>query len=193
MPDYKIYAAVNSIYIHHSSLSNGKPIIGAGNFVLTNGKISRLFLNSGHYLPGINQYKETILAFEQSKLPLPNDLSVKYYLESEIALIKPKVICIMGNTAYHSILGGSNISQNRGKTIKKDGHLVLVVPSLESALFSDFRQIESNLRSGLKPSAAVNADFQTRKSLRNSDGLFVPLRDGELDRPERPVRHRLWQ
>lgn len=48
--------------------------------------------------------------------------SCRDYLESEIALIKPKVICIMGNTAYQSILGGSNITKERGKFVKKDGN-----------------------------------------------------------------------
>ncbi len=74
-----------------------------------------------------------------------------------------------------------------GTHIKKDGHLVLVVPSLESAIFCDFRQIESNLRSGLRPAAAVNADFQTRKSLRNSDGLF----EGNILIDDVPTKHYL--
>jgi len=45
------------------------------------------------------------------------------YLNSEIALIKPKIICVMGNTAYHSLLGGSNITKNHGKIVKKNGNL----------------------------------------------------------------------
>lgn len=60
----------------------------------------------------------------QNRVPTKTEQdSCSAYLASEISLIKPKVICIMGNTAYHSILGGGNISQNRGKTITKDGHL----------------------------------------------------------------------
>jgi len=49
--------------------------------------------------------------------------SCKDYLEAEIELIKPKVICIMGNTAFQSILGGNNITRERGKFVKKDGLL----------------------------------------------------------------------
>jgi len=49
--------------------------------------------------------------------------SCKDYLETEIELIKPKVICIMGNTAYQSILGGNKITKERGKFVKKDGLL----------------------------------------------------------------------
>jgi len=49
--------------------------------------------------------------------------SCERYLKSEIALIKPKIICIMGNTAYRSLLGGSSITKNRGKLVKKNGNL----------------------------------------------------------------------
>jgi uracil-DNA glycosylase len=45
----------------------------------------------------------------------------RHYLEEEMNLIKPTIICIMGNTAYNSILGGDNITKNRGKIIEKDG------------------------------------------------------------------------
>lgn len=49
--------------------------------------------------------------------------SCKNYLEAEIKLIKPKVICIMGNTAFQSILGGNNITKERGKFVKKDNQM----------------------------------------------------------------------
>ena len=42
------------------------------------------------------------------------------YLQKEISIIKPKIICILGNTAFNSILGGSEITKHRGKIIKKD-------------------------------------------------------------------------
>lgn len=42
------------------------------------------------------------------------------YLQKEIAIIKPKIICILGNTAFNSILGGSEITKYRGKLVKKD-------------------------------------------------------------------------
>ncbi len=45
------------------------------------------------------------------------------YLNNEIKLINPKIICVMGNTASNSILGKGEITKNRGKTIKKDGRV----------------------------------------------------------------------
>ena len=43
------------------------------------------------------------------------------YLNNEISIINPKIICVMGNTASNSILGRGEISKNRGKIIEKDG------------------------------------------------------------------------
>lgn len=45
------------------------------------------------------------------------------YLEEEITIIKPKIICILGNTAFNSILGGSEITKFRGKIVRKDNQL----------------------------------------------------------------------
>ena len=43
------------------------------------------------------------------------------YLNGEINLVNPRIICIMGNTACNSILGQGEITKNRGRIIKKDG------------------------------------------------------------------------
>jgi len=45
------------------------------------------------------------------------------YLKEEISIIKPKIICILGNTAFNSILGGSEITKFRGKIVQKDNQL----------------------------------------------------------------------
>ena len=45
------------------------------------------------------------------------------YLKQEISIIKPKIICILGNTAFSSILGGSKITKFRGKIVRKDNQL----------------------------------------------------------------------
>ena len=48
------------------------------------------------------------------------------YLKGEIAIIKPKIICILGNTAFNSILGGSEITKYRGKIMRKDNQLYFI-------------------------------------------------------------------
>lgn len=58
------------------------------------------------------------------------------YLESEIALIKPQIICIMGNTAYHSLLGGNNITKNRGKIVEKNGKVYFLTVHPASTIYN---------------------------------------------------------
>ena len=47
----------------------------------------------------------------------------KEYLKQEVSIIKPKIICILGNTAFNSLLGGSEITKFRGKLVRKDSQL----------------------------------------------------------------------
>ncbi|HSG82965.1 MAG: uracil-DNA glycosylase [Nitrosopumilus sp.] len=47
----------------------------------------------------------------------------KDYLKQEISIIKPKIICILGNTAFNSLLGGSEITKFRGKLVQKENQL----------------------------------------------------------------------
>lgn len=48
------------------------------------------------------------------------------YLQREIQLIAPKIVCILGNTAFNSVLGGSEITKHRGKIMRKDNQLYFV-------------------------------------------------------------------
>ena len=50
--------------------------------------------------------------------------------------------------------------------LRPGGHLVLVVPSLESALLTDFRLIEWNLRDGQPARRAAGAGFRTHRPVR---------------------------
>ena len=48
------------------------------------------------------------------------------YLKEEISIIKPKIICILGNTVFNSILGGSEITKFRGKIARKNNLLYFI-------------------------------------------------------------------
>jgi len=59
-----------------------------------------------------------------NRVPTTNERDTcKEYLKQEIDIIKPKLICILGNTAFNSILGGSEIIKFRGKVVRKDNLL----------------------------------------------------------------------
>lgn len=48
------------------------------------------------------------------------------HLEREIAAAKPAIIGILGNTAFGSLLGGTNITKHRGKVYRKGGNLYYI-------------------------------------------------------------------
>lgn len=43
------------------------------------------------------------------------------YLNKQISIINPKVVCILGATAYLSLLGGKEITLNRGQLLNSNG------------------------------------------------------------------------
>ncbi|HEU4606278.1 MAG TPA: uracil-DNA glycosylase [Nitrososphaera sp.] len=77
------------------------------------------------------------------------------YLDRQIALIKPKVICILGRTAYASLLGGSSITTNRGKIVEKAGQKYFLTfhpaaaiynKSLIAALEADLKKLAKEIK-----------------------------------------------
>ena len=50
----------------------------------------------------------------------------RVYIEKEIEIIKPKIICVLGNTAFGSVLGGTEITKFRGKVGRKNNQLYFI-------------------------------------------------------------------
>jgi len=50
----------------------------------------------------------------------------RVYMEKEIEIIKPKIICVLGNTAFGSVLGGTEITKFRGKVGRKNNQLYFI-------------------------------------------------------------------
>ena len=84
------------------------------------------------------------------------------YLDRQVALIRPRIICILGRTAYSSVLGGGSITANRGKVIEKEGqkYFLTIHPaaaiynkSMLSLLEADMKKLAKEVgRSGSKTS-----------------------------------------
>jgi uracil-DNA glycosylase family 4 len=77
------------------------------------------------------------------------------YLDRQIALIKPKVICILGRTAYSSLLGGSSITANRGKIVERASQKYFLTfhpaaaiynKSLLAALEADLKKLAKEIK-----------------------------------------------
>jgi uracil-DNA glycosylase len=80
-----------------------------------------------------------------NRIPEDDECSAcRPYLDRQISLIAPRIICILGATAYSSILGGKSITQNRGKIIKRKGQKYLITIHPAAAIYN------KNLRHALE-------------------------------------------
>ena len=68
--------------------------------------------------------------------------SCSNYLLEELRLICPKIICILGNTEFGSLLNGNSITKNRGKIIKKNNQTYFVTIHPAAVIYNpELRQI----------------------------------------------------
>ena len=98
---------------------NGEPFIG-----IAGKKLSIALDEAGISRESI--YITNVVKCRPPKNRVPNTAernTCQEYLKQEISIIKPKIICILGNTAFSSILGGSEITKFRGKIVRKDNQL----------------------------------------------------------------------
>ena len=98
---------------------NGEPFIG-----IAGKKLSIALEEAGVSRDDV--YITNIVKCRPPKNRVPNTVereTCQEYLKQEIEIIKPKLICILGNTAFNSLLGGSEITKFRGKIVKKDNQL----------------------------------------------------------------------
>lgn len=84
------------------------------------------------------------------------------YLDRQIALIQPKIICILGKTAYSSLLGGNSITANRGKIVEKAGQKYFLTIHPAAAIYN--RSLLSVLEADLKKLAKEIKDKKEVKS-----------------------------
>ena len=101
---------------------HGEPFIGTAGK-----KLNDALENVG--LTRNSVYITNIVKCKPPKNRIPNDVEKKMcsnYLEDELTIINPKIICLLGNTPFYSILGGKEISKNHGKFVSKDNRLYFV-------------------------------------------------------------------
>lgn len=92
-----------------------------------------------------------------NRVPLQDEInSCIPYLEKQIKLINPLVICILGRTAYQTLLKGSSITSNRGKLITYQGRNYFLTihpaaaiynPSLKQVLIDDIKRLSDIVKS----------------------------------------------
>ena len=95
---------------------NGEPFVGIAGQILTLALEEAGISRESVYITNVVKCRPP-----NNRVPTISERDTCHdYLQKEIAIIKPKIICILGNTAFNSILGGSEITKYRGKIVKKD-------------------------------------------------------------------------
>ena len=89
------------------------------------------------------------------------------YLKQAIAIIEPKIICILGNTAYNSILGGSEITKHRGKVVRKDDQLYFLTVHPAATIYN--QELIKTLK------ADITKLFDLIKELKNDKDITVDI------------------
>lgn len=100
-----------------------------------------------------------------NRVPKEDELNAcRSYLDRQIALIKPKVVCILGRTAYSSLLGGSSITANRGKIVERAGQKYFLTFHPAAVIYN--KNLLSGLEADLKKLAAeINKEEEREASL----------------------------
>ncbi len=128
----------------------GEPFVGSAGNILSEALSSVGLSRDNIYITNVVKCRPP-----NNRIPLQEEKeSCQPYLSKELEIIKPKIICIMGNTAYGSILGGNSITKNRGKVIEKDGqrYFLTIHPAatiynqeLKSVLLADMKTLVETL------------------------------------------------
>ena len=98
---------------------NGEPFIGIAGKKLTMALESAGVTREEVYITNIVKCRPP-----KNRVPTITERDTcKNYLKKEIEIIKPKIICILGNTAFNSLLNGKEIIKFRGKIVRKNNQL----------------------------------------------------------------------
>ena len=88
----------------------------------------------------------------------------KNYLEKEIQIIKPKIICILGNTAFKSLLDGKEIIKFRGKIVKKDNQLYFLTIHPAATIYN--QKLISVLKKDMKKLFKLIEEIKNKKKIK---------------------------
>ena len=138
----------------------GRPFVGAAGRILDNLLRKVGIERSQVFITNIVKCRPP-----NNRVPEADEVAAcKPYLDRQIALIKPKVICILGKTAYSSLLGGSSITANRGKMVERAGQKYFLTFHPAAAIYN--KGLLSALEADLKKLAIeINKEKDSKVSL----------------------------
>lgn len=129
----------------------GRPFVGAAGKLLTEALKEAGLEREDVFITNIVKCRPP-----DNRVPTKDEVSAcSSYLERQIKLVNPKVICILGRTAYEALLKGSSITSNRGKLIKREKRFYFLTVHPAAVIYnpqlkSIFKKDIANLVSALK-------------------------------------------
>ncbi len=147
---------------------NGEPFIG-----IAGKKLSMALDEAG--ISREDVYITNIVKCRPPKNRVPNTTersTCQEYLKQEISIIKPKIICILGNTAFNSLLGGSEIIKHRGRMVRKEEQLYFLTIHPAATIYNQelIKVLESDivklfhLITEIKEGKDIQIDFDYSKT-----------------------------
>jgi uracil-DNA glycosylase len=116
----------------------GMPFVGTAGKILSEALAYAGFTREDVYITNIVKCRPP-----DNRRPNRQEMdSCNNYLQKELEIIRPKIICILGNTAFGSLLNGNAITKNRGKIIRRNDKLYFVTIHPAAIIYNpDLRQI----------------------------------------------------
>jgi DNA polymerase len=101
----------------------------------------------------------------KNRVPTTNERDTcQNYLKKEIEIIKPKIICILGNTAFNSLLDGKEIIKFRGKIVRKNDQLYFLTIHPAATIYN--QKLISVLKKDMKKLLKVIKELKNNKKVK---------------------------
>ena len=101
----------------------------------------------------------------KNRVPTTNERNTcQNYLKKEIEIIKPKIICILGNTAFNSLLDGKEIIKFRGKIVRKNNQLYFLTIHPAATIYN--QKLISVLKKDMKKLLKVIKELKNNKKVK---------------------------
>ena len=101
----------------------------------------------------------------KNRVPTTNERDTcQNYLKKEIEIIKPKIICILGNTAFNSLLDGKEIIKFRGKIVRKNNQLYFLTIHPAATIYN--QKLINVLKKDMKKLLKVIKELKNNKKVK---------------------------
>ena len=101
----------------------------------------------------------------KNRVPTTNERNTcQNYLKKEIEIIKPKIICILGNTAFNSLLDGKEIIKFRGKIVRKNNQLYFLTIHPAATIYN--QKLISVLKKDMKKLFKLIEEIKNKKKIK---------------------------